>query len=56
MAIQIVMDQTGDTRQWFNPDDTKAAFKGRRALQVFDHCRLHSGRARRRESDCNTFV
>jgi hypothetical protein len=24
MAIQIVMDQTGDTRHWFNPDDTEA--------------------------------
>ena len=24
MAIQIVMDQTGDTRHWFNPDDTAA--------------------------------
>ena len=24
MAIQIVMDHTGDTRHWFNPDDTEA--------------------------------
>ena len=24
MAIQIVMDHTGDTRHWFNPDDSKA--------------------------------
>ena len=27
MAIQIVMDQTGDTRHWFNPDDTEAVSK-----------------------------
>ena len=27
MAIQIVMDQTGDTRHWFNPDDTQALSK-----------------------------
>ena len=27
MAIQIVMDQTGDTRHWFNPDDTEALSK-----------------------------
>jgi hypothetical protein len=24
MAIQTVMDEAGDTRHWFNPDDTKA--------------------------------
>ena len=27
MAIQIVVDQTGDTRHWFNPDDTEALSK-----------------------------
>ena len=27
MAIQIVMDQSGDTRHWFNPDDTEAVSK-----------------------------
>ena len=24
MAIQIVMDHTGDTRHWFNPGDSEA--------------------------------
>ena len=24
MPIQIVMDQTGDSRHWFNPHDTEA--------------------------------
>ena len=24
MATQIVMDQTGDTRHWFDPNDTEA--------------------------------
>jgi len=27
MAIQIVMDRSGDTRHWFNPDDTEAVSK-----------------------------
>jgi hypothetical protein len=27
MATQIVMDQTGDTRHYFNADDTKALSK-----------------------------
>ena len=27
MAIQIVMDQTGDTRHWFNPADAEALLK-----------------------------
>jgi hypothetical protein len=27
MAIQIVMDQTGDTRHWFDPNDTDTRSK-----------------------------
>ena len=27
MAIQIVMDHTGDTRHWFNPGDIEAVSK-----------------------------
>jgi hypothetical protein len=27
MATQIVMDHTGDTRHYFNADDTKALYK-----------------------------
>ena len=27
MATQVVMDQTGDTRHWFDPNDTEALSK-----------------------------
>ena len=33
MAIQIVMDHTGDTRHWFNPDDTKALSKAEKRFK-----------------------
>ena len=33
MAIQIVMDQTGDTRHWFNPDDTAAVSKAEKRFK-----------------------
>ena len=33
MAIQIVMDHTGDTRHWFNPDDTKALLKAEKRFK-----------------------
>ena len=33
MAIQIVMDQTGDTRHWFNPDDTEALLKAEKRFK-----------------------
>ncbi|MHC4049215.1 hypothetical protein [Bradyrhizobium sp. 25ACV] len=30
MAIQIVMDSTGDSRHFFNPDDARELAKGQR--------------------------
>ena len=33
MAIQIIMDHTGDTRHWFNPDDTKALSKAEKRFK-----------------------
>ena len=33
MAIQIVMDHTGDTRHWFNPDDTEALSKAEKRFK-----------------------
>ena len=60
MAIQIVMDHTGDTRHWFNPNGPQGALSeaDRGAILVVDHCLKDSGRAARRcrESDCNAFV
>ena len=34
MAIQIVMDHTGDARHWFNPDDTGALSKAEKRLSL----------------------
>ena len=31
MATQIVMDQTGDPRHWFDPNDTEALSKAENA-------------------------
>ena len=33
MAIQIIMDHSGDTRHWFNPDDTKAISKAEKRFK-----------------------
>jgi hypothetical protein len=33
MAVQIVVDQTGDTRHWFNPHDTKALSKAEKRFK-----------------------
>ena len=33
MAIQIVVDRTGDTRHWFNRDDTKALSKAEKRFK-----------------------
>ena len=33
MAIQIVMDQTGDTRHWFNPADPEALSKAEKRFK-----------------------
>jgi hypothetical protein len=33
MAIQIVVDQTGDTRHWFNPADAKALSKAEKRFK-----------------------
>ena len=33
MAIQIVMDHTGDTRHWFDPDDIKALSKAEKRFE-----------------------
>jgi hypothetical protein len=33
MAIQIVMDQTGDTRHWFDPNDTEALSKAEKGFK-----------------------
>jgi len=34
MATQIVMDQTGDTRHYFNPDDTEALSKAEERFKL----------------------
>jgi hypothetical protein len=34
MATQIVMDQTGDTRHYFNPNDTKALSKAEKRFKA----------------------
>ena len=34
MATQIVMDQTGDTRHCFNPDDTDALSKAEEGFKL----------------------
>ena len=33
MATQIVMDQTGDTRHWFDPNDTEALSKAEKRFR-----------------------
>ena len=33
MATQIVMDQTGDTRHWFDPNDTEALSKAEKRFK-----------------------
>ena len=34
MATQIVMDQTGDTRHWFDPNDTEALSKAEKRFKI----------------------
>ncbi len=34
MATQIVMDRTGDTRHYFDADDTEAVFKAEERFNV----------------------
>ena len=34
MATQIVMDRTGDTRHYFDADDTEAVFKAEECFNV----------------------
>ena len=33
MATHIVMDQTGDTRHWFDPNDTEALSKAEKRFK-----------------------
>jgi hypothetical protein len=33
MAVQIVMDQTGDTRHFFNPNDAEALAKAEKRFK-----------------------
>ena len=54
MATQIVMDQTGDTRHEFDPENAEALARAEQRFRELDRNWLHCGapdRARRSHSD-----